>query len=576
MGSSVRSALGNTTVSFRNKQKTFQDDDSEDSGFFHDPDEEVRKTAMEMFWSQHVHQIKVGNSVDDEDLSSTAFSDSVSDHSSLMKSAHSTKTAANGMSRELDTTNRSTLSAKTLDPSDLRGGAGKKKKDKHLKRVDFTGHVVDSDDEEETHSRKSKGSSKGHKNKTKKSKKKKSTKKKRKSKKAVHISIASLSDDDAVVGSRSSYEDILASTRPMVSGDIIIVSEDGTLTSEETKGGEDAVAELVTLPRPSLCRRQTTTGTAASAFSLDPSISHVMERIAKEDEKYCDRQAQKELEQEVEELLDENEDLHAELEEEVRRNERLRAELSRMKTKLKATQLQPPKRDDMEILHDEIQRLQEELINERNASERLSKESRSEIVELQQVVDNLREEVSSASTSYRSLNNSGLNSSNHSENGKSIERLQGELLVANGKIEDLEKIRREQTEEIRKLRYLLDKFKENTGVKDLEEKLEASEMEIARLRLELENMERDWDEKVRSKEETIEYFFKEVTELKLQQASGGTTRMSNRNLTRGGLSLRTLTQTEVQDVLRVGPEEMPADEPKRFSWLRGSTRRVEV
>mmetsp|Transcript_21949 Transcript_21949/g.54229 ORF Transcript_21949/g.54229 Transcript_21949/m.54229 type:complete len:372 (+) Transcript_21949:654-1769(+) len=357
------------------------------------------------------------------------------------------------------------------------------------------------------------------------------------------------------------FED--AVDKPMVVSGTIIVHEDETKTSEETKVEDDGVTALITTVRPSLFQRQTTTGTAASGFSADPSITRVMERIALEDEKYSDRQVRKELEQEVEDLLDANDELYTELEEEARRNERLQAELTRMETKLQTTQLKPLKQDDMEILHEEIQRLQEELNYERLASERLSMESRSEIAELQQTVDSLREEVSLASISFKSLPNLGLNISTHSDSGKSVDRLQGELLVANGKVAELEKVRSEQYDEIRKVRHLLDKFKENTGVKELEDKLEASEKETGRLRLELENVEKDWEEKLRSKEETIEYFLKEVSAL-------------NSRTSGGGYSLRTLTETEVQDVLRVGPEE-PATPPtptKRFSWLRGSRRQL--
>ncbi|CAJ1945115.1 unnamed protein product [Cylindrotheca closterium] len=567
LGSSVRSALG-STASFRLKQTETQGEDSDtDSGFFH-VDEDVRKSAMEMFWSQQRNVTKYGKSIDDEELSSTGFSDSLSGESahSLVKSAHTTKTAVHRPSnKEMNLSIRSTLSAKTLDPSDLRRGKCKTKKVQAPKRIDFTGNIVDSDDEDDDGdnlSRKSK-SSKGSKKK-KKSKKKSLTKKRKKMKKGVRMSIPDVSDDDAVVGG-SSYEDLVDGLRAfdglVASGKIVVQGRERLASEEETKVEDDHVADLITMPKPpSVFQRQTTSGTAASAFSADPSITHVMERIALEDEKYSDRQVRLELEQEVKELLEENDDLHADLDDEYRRNEKLQAELKRMETKLQTTQLQPLKQDDMELLHEEIQCLQEELNYEREASEKLSRESRSEIVELQQTVDNLREEVSLASISFsKSFDKSGLNISIHSDTGKSIDRLQGELLIANGKVESLEKVRMEQQLEVRKLRHLLDRFKENTGVKELEEKLEASEKEGVRLRLELEHVEKDWEEKMRSKEQTIDYFMKEVAALKLIQPS------------------RTLTQTEVQDVLRVGPEELATDtttQTKRFSWLRGSRREI--
>ncbi|KAL3941539.1 MAG: hypothetical protein SGBAC_004123 [Bacillariaceae sp.] len=556
LGSSVRSALG-SSASFLQKQSDLQEDSDTDSGFFHF-EEDIRTSATDMFWSQHIHVAKAGKSINDEDLSLTGFSDSTSDSSSsLMKSAHTTKTVNRSYNnKEMNASNRSSVSAKTLDPSNLRRGKGKKKKDQAPKRVDFTGNIVDSDDEGDDGdalSRKSR-SSKCSKKKKKKSKRKPSTKKKRKKgKQEVRIAIADASDDDAVVMCGSSFVDSV--DVPMVSG-AITVQQDPTMTSEDTKVEDDGVADLITIPKPSFYQRQTTSGTATSAFSADPSITLVMERIALEDEKYSDIQVRKDLEKEVEELLDENDDLHTELEQEVRRNQRLRAELTRMETKLQTTELKPLKQDDMEILHEEIKRLQEALNYEKLASENLSKESRSEISELQQTVDSLREEVSLPSTSSKSLNNSGLSNSTHSDNGKSVDRLQGELLIANSKVEELEKVRKEQYDEIRKFRHLLDRFKENTGVKELEEKLELSEKETASLRLELENVETDWEEKMRSKEETIEFFLKQLSVFKLQQASGCE------------YSSRTLTQSEVQDVLRVAPGAL-SGQPKRFSWLRG-------
>jgi hypothetical protein len=137
---------------------------------------------------------------------------------------------------------------------------------------------------------------------------------------------------------------------------------------------------------------------------------------------------------------------------------------------------------------------------------------------------------------------------------KTQERLQGELLEANARVAELQRSKKEQDDEVVHIREELASHTAQDGTQLLREQLKTSQEREIALRTELGHVEDDWTERLKSKEVTIEYFLKELSTLKLQQATGAKRMPTSR-----------LSSEEVQNVLKIQP-----DAPTRPPLNRGS------
>eukprot|EP00980_Cylindrotheca_fusiformis_P029959 scaffold24100_cov108-Cylindrotheca_fusiformis.AAC.1 len=194
--------------------------------------------------------------------------------------------------------------------------------------------------------------------------------------------------------------------------------------------------------------------------------------------------------------------------------------------------------DELRKLCSEVERLQLALSYEREAAEAQGTESREKIQALEATVKELK---------WNELHARRISAATPVEDKANGEKLQGELEKANARIADLERTNNLQDIELNDMKKELATAKDNVGVQLLQERLKASQEQERTLRNELDHIESDWTERLKSKEETIEFFLKEVSRLKLLQATG-TNRMGSGRI----------TAAELEDVLDINQGKTPA------------------
>lgn len=478
----------------------------------------VPVSDLERFWSVRPCDSSEESSLYHSSSSSDDDSDSSStnsDGSALIKSSHS-------KAKELDASDRtekkkakkekgndSSSVHKSIDfAGQIKADGDIKSSSKHRQDADdksISKHKKDDDNKSHSKQRKNddekkhkkddddKSSSK-HKKKKKKSKKSKKEKKKKKPKREVARSMS-----------------------------------DSKLVATANNESESDVDFLIEVPPPDFNRGDT----GMSALSSDPSHTGFLSFVEAKDREKAAIQIDEAMEEKMEAAVLKNESLQYKLDQESEKNEELKEKIDKLENKLHRSEREAGKSGELEQLYSEVERLQMALNYEQEASDKQLGESQTEIEELKKTIAELKgsEQRSRSFAAVASVES------------KTQERLQGELLQAKAKATELERIKMEQDMELVNLRNELSSFKGKVGVQMLQEKLKASQEEERRLRTELDHVEGDWSERLKSKEETIEFFLKEMSRLKLQQATGA----------KGMSNSSRLSPEEVQNVLNINP-----------------------
>jgi hypothetical protein len=382
----------------------------------------------------------------------------------------------------------SQLKTKTIDASDKtekKKNIKEKKPKNNPRRVDFAGQITADDDDE---------SNKKHKRKKKKSKKSKKEKKKKKPKREIRHSLSdsNLADTEAL--------DFLEVVKP-----------------------------------PDFNRRDT----QSSGLSADPSTTSFLSFVERKDREKAVIQIQESMEKEMEDVNLEKESLQFYLDEETMKNKELTEQINKLENELHRSTRGSEQSEEVERMYSELESLQMELINERETYENQASESRKEIEALKKNVDVLKR---------NDLQTRVLTEIAPAEN-KTQERLRGELLEANARVAELQRSKKEQDDELVNIREELASHKDQYGIHLLREQLKTSQEQENALRTALGHVENDWTERLKSKEETIEFFLKELSRLKLQQATG-----ANGTTGANGMSTSRLSPEEVQNVLKIQPD----------------------
>jgi hypothetical protein len=430
---------------------------------------------------------------------------------------------------------------KNIDASDKTEKKKHKKEKKpkaNPRRADSAGSTTTDDDE----------SKKKHKRTKQKSKKSKIVKKKKKPKRPIK---RSLSD--------SNLADTLADTE-----------------TKERKAPDDL---LKVVKPPDFNRGDTET----LGLSADASTTSFLSFVEHEDREKAVKQIQESMQREMEavklqesmqremEAMNvEKESLQFQLDEETMKNIERTEQINELENELHKRTRGAEQSEELARMYSEVEKIQMELSNEREASEKQASESQKEIEALKSTVDVLKR-----NDSHTRVLTEVLHEVAPAEN-KSQGRLQGELLEANVRVAELQRSKKEQEDELVNIREELASHKDQSVIQLLCEQLETAQEQEKALRTELGNVENEWKEKIQCKEETIEFFLKELSTLKLNQA---TTPKLQQPITpklqqptgANGMSTSRLSPEEEQNVLKIQPDAatQPQSERRgRFGFWR--------
>jgi hypothetical protein len=129
-----------------------------------------------------------------------------------------------------------------------------------------------------------------------------------------------------------------------------------------------------------------------------------------------------------------------------------------------------------------------------------------EIEELKQTIDSLKKEKNVEDFSV------------NPRDGKSRQRLQGELLQAVARLSDCESVIARERMEIAEMKQELTALREGNGVQQLKDEMMTVKKEKKELEIALEIGREKTQAKVRSKDETIEFLMEELVNLKKAQS----------------------------------------------------------
>ena len=112
--------------------------------------------------------------------------------------------------------------------------------------------------------------------------------------------------------------------------------------------------------------------------------------------------------------------------------------------------------------------------------------------------------------------------SNNATDDKSREQLQGELSQKNDELSEKEFQLKCQGEELDLARIRIASFEKNSEeVTELKQLLVASQEDAKKLQQEFENERKEHANKLKEKDETVEFFMNELARLKMEQSSKG-------------------------------------------------------